>query len=110
MNNNINFLEKLNQGLKRNVFWNKLRSEITTQRKNNNLDCTVDLTFRNSNRLLVLSYKNGYNDPTRTFCVNCCIPLVEIKDFNVLINHFLINPYKTNSKHIEKLSKCQKMM
>ena len=41
------------------------RSEITTQTKNNNLDYLIDPTFANINRLFVLSFKNGDNDPTR---------------------------------------------
>ena len=33
------------------------------QPKNNNLGCMIDPTFRNINRLFVLSFKNGGNDP-----------------------------------------------
>ena len=51
LNDNIKFLENLKQGFRRKVFWNKSRSETTTQPKNNNLD--------------VLSLKNGDDDPTR---------------------------------------------
>ena len=36
-----------------------------TQLQNNNLDYTIDPTFRNINRLFVLSFKNGDNNPTR---------------------------------------------
>ena len=36
-----------------------------TQLQNNNLDYTIDPTFRNIKRLLVLSFKNGDNNPTR---------------------------------------------
>ena len=42
INNNINFLENIKQGIKRTIFWNKYRSEITTQTKNNNLDYLID--------------------------------------------------------------------
>ena len=38
INNNIIFLEQLNQGFKRTIFWNRYRSEIKTQPRNNNLD------------------------------------------------------------------------
>ena len=47
------------------VSWNKYRSEITTQLKNNNLDYMVDPLFKNIDRLFVLSFKNDSNDPTR---------------------------------------------
>ena len=46
---NIKFLENIKQGFKRTVSWNKYRSEITTQTKNNNLDYLIDQTFRNIN-------------------------------------------------------------
>ena len=42
INNNINFLENIKQRIKRTIFWNKYRSEITTQTKNNNLDYLID--------------------------------------------------------------------
>ena len=61
---NIKFLEKIKQGFKRIVSWNKYRSEKATQPKNN-LDYMIDPTFRNINMLFVLSFKNGDNDPTR---------------------------------------------
>ena len=38
---------------------------MTTQTKNNNLDYLIDSAFRNINRLFVISFKNGDNDPTR---------------------------------------------
>ena len=44
----------------------KYRSEITTP-KNKNLDYITDPPFRNINRLFVLSFKNGNNDPSGNF-------------------------------------------
>ena len=57
INDNIKFLENIKQGFKRTISWNKYRSEITTQPKNNNLDYLIDSTFRNINRLFALSFK-----------------------------------------------------
>ena len=57
VNNNIKFLENMKQGFKRTISWNKYRAETTTQPKNNNLDYLIDPTFRNINRLFVLSFK-----------------------------------------------------
>ena len=61
----IKFLEKIKQGFKRTISWNKYRSEITTQSKNNNLDYLIDPTFRNTNRFFVPSFKNGNDDIPR---------------------------------------------
>ena len=78
---------------------------ITTQRKNNNLDYLIDLTFRNINRLFVISFKNGNNDPTRNFFDKYYMPLIEIKDFNVSIDNklFLGQPVKHKQEAYEKL-------
>ena len=38
INSNIKFFENIKQGFKRTISWNKCRSEITAQAKNNNLD------------------------------------------------------------------------
>ena len=85
VNDNIKFLENIKQGFKRTISWNKYRSEITTQPNNSNLDYLIDPTLWNINRLLLLSFKFGKNDPTRNSLVKYYIPLAEIKDFNALI-------------------------
>ena len=69
INDNIKFLENIKQGFKRTISWNKYRSEITIQPKSNSLDYLIDPRFRNVNRLLVLSFKNGSDDPTREYYV-----------------------------------------
>ena len=56
---NVKFLENLKPGFKRTISWNKYRFEITTLTKNNNLDYLIDPTYRNINRLFVLSLKDG---------------------------------------------------
>ena len=46
----------------------------------------INLTFRNINRLFVISLKNDVIDPTRNSFVNYYIHLKSFKDFNVLID------------------------
>ena len=55
--------------------------------KSNNLDYLIDPTFRNINRLFVLSLENVYDDPRRYSFDWHSMPLVEIKDFNALIGN-----------------------
>ena len=52
------FLEQLRTGFKRTIKWNKYRSEMTNQTKNNNLNYLIDPTFTKVNRLFVLSFEN----------------------------------------------------
>ena len=55
INDNIKFLENIQQEFKRTFPWNKYRSEITTQPKNNNLNYLINPTFRKINRSFDLS-------------------------------------------------------
>ena len=105
INDNIKFLENIKQGFKRTISWNKYRSEITTQPRNNHLNYLIDPTFRNINRLFVLSFKNGNDDPARDSFDEYYMPLVEIKDFNALIDNkpFFDQPVKNKQEAYEKL-------
>ena len=95
----------MKQRFKRTVSWNKYKSDITAQPKSNNLDFIIDAKFRNINRLFVLSLKKDASSSTRNFNSLYYMPLVEIKDSNMLIdkNDFLI-------KHMKNVLKCQEMM
>ena len=90
INDNIKFSENIKQGFKKTISWNKCKFEITKQPKNNNLDYLIDPTFRNTNRLIVLSFKNGNNDPTRDSFDIYKMRLVEIRYFNALICALII--------------------
>ena len=100
INENIKFLENLKQGFKITISQNKYRSEITTQLENNNLDYMIDPTFRNITKMFVLSIKDVIIDPTRSSYDKYYIPLVEIKDFNALIENkpFFDQPVKTKQE------------
>ena len=81
--NDNKLLEQLKTGFKRTIKWNKYRSQMSNQTKNNNLNYLVDPTFANVNRLFALSFENE-ND--RTSFSKYYVLNVEIKDFNVLID------------------------
>ena len=52
-------LTNLKLGFKREIMWNKYRSQMTTEAVNNNLNILIDPTFTNVNRLFVLAYQNA---------------------------------------------------
>ena len=85
INDNMKFLESIKQGFKRTISWNKDRSEIRTQSKNNNLYYLIYHIFPNTSRLFVLSFKNDNDDTTKDSFDNYYMTLVEIKDFKALI-------------------------
>ena len=56
----IKLLTNLKSGFKREIIWNKYRSQMTAEETNNNLSILVDHpTFTNVNRLFVLAYQNA---------------------------------------------------
>ena len=62
--------------------------------------------------LFVLSFKNDNDDPKRKSFDKYYMPLVEMKDFNALIDNksFFDQPVKSKQKCMKNLSKLQEMM
>ena len=61
--------------------------------------------------LFVLLFKNGDNDHTRNSFYKYCMPLVEIKDFNALIDNKLFFDQPINNKeNMKNLLKCQEIL
>ena len=106
--NDNKLLEKLKTGFKRTIKWNKYRSEMSNQTKNNNLKYLLDPTFTDINRLFVLTFENEYN---RTTFSKYYVPKVEIKDFNVLIDGkpFFEIPLK-NKKEAQRKIKMKQLL
>ena len=103
ISDSIKFLENIKQ---ENIKEQFLGTNIDlTQPKNNNLDYLIDTKFRNICRLFVLSFKNGNNDPARYSFDKYDMLLVEIKDFNALINNkpFFGQLVKNKQEAYEKL-------
>ena len=76
-------LEQLKTGFRRTVKWNKYRSEMSNQTKNNDVNYLIDSTFTKVNRLFVWSFEN---EDDRTSYFKYYVPSIEIKDLNVLID------------------------
>ena len=105
IDDNIKFLENIKQRFKRTIYWKNYRSEVTGKPKTANLHYLIYPTFRNINKLFVLTFENGDNDSTRYSFEKYYIPLVEIKDFYTLIDNkpFFDQPVKNKQEAYEKL-------
>ena len=79
----IKLLTNLKSGFKREIIWNKYRSQMTTEAINNNLNILIDPTFTNVNRLFVLAYQNV--DERQSYD-EFYLPKVMVKDYNVIID------------------------
>ena len=82
---------------------------MTIQSNNNNLNCLIDPTFTNFNRLVVLSFEriedNNVKKDCRDSFSHYYVPKVQIKDFNVLIDgkSFYDLPIKNGEEAYEKI-------
>ena len=98
----IKLLTNLKSGFKREIIWNKYRSQMTTEAINNNLNILIDPTFTNVNRSFVLAYQNA--DDRQSFS-QFYLPRVMVKDFNVIIDKltFFDLPIKTEEEAYEQI-------
>ena len=94
----IKLLTILKSGFKREIIWNKYRSQMTTEAININLNILIDPTFTNVNRLFVLAYQNA--DDRQSFS-QFYLPRVIVKDYNVIIDKlaFFDLPIKTEEAY-----------
>ena len=102
--NDIKLLEQLKSGFKKTIKWNKYRSQMTIQPQNN-LNNLIDPTFKNVNRLIVLSFtRNNAGDNKDSFS-DYYVPNVEIKDIIVLIDGkiFFHLPLKNEEESYQKI-------
>ena len=105
--NDNKLLEQLKTGFKRTIKWNKYRSEMSNQTKNNNLNYLIDSLFTNLNILCVLTFEN---EDDRTSFSKYYLPKVEIKDFDVLIDGkpFFEIPIKNKEEAYEAIIEMSK--
>ena len=105
--NDNKLLEELKKGFKRTIKWNKYRSEMSNQTKNNNLNYLIDPTFPNVNRLFVLTFEN---EDDRISFSKYYIPKVEIRDFNMLSDGkpFFEIPVKNKEEAYEAIIEMSK--
>ena len=98
----IKLLTNLKSRFKREIIWNKYRSQMTAEAINNNLNILIDPTFTNVNRLFVLAYQNV--DDRQSYD-EFYLPKVMVKDYNVIIDKlaFFDLPIKTEEEAYEKV-------
>ena len=80
---NAKLLQQLKSGSKRTINWNKYEPKVTVEQQNQYLDFLINPSFQGVNRLFVLSFENNGG---RTSYTKYYLPLVEIKNYNVVID------------------------
>ena len=101
---NTKFLQQLKSGLKRVINWNKYISKSELLAQNPYLNHLVEPSFQGVNRLFVLAFEN---DDDRTSSDEYYLPVLEIKDYNIMINgeNFFDQPIKINNVTYENIRK-----
>ena len=101
--NDIKLLEQLKSRFKRNIKWNKYRSQMTAQPSGNNLNYLIDPTITNVNTLFLLSFVRSAEGVIDFLFSDYYVPNARIKDFNVLIDgKSLLNLKKNPTKKLSK--------
>ena len=105
--NGKTLIEQSRTGFKRIIKWNKYRSEMTNQAKNNNLNHLIDPTFTKVNSLFVLSFEN---EEDRISFSKYYVPNGQIKDFNVLIDgkSFFDMPIKNEEETYKQMIEMER--
>ena len=87
---NTKILPQLKPGFKRTISWSKYLPKPELLAQNANLNHLIEPSFQGVNRFFVLSFEG---DEQRISNKRICIPNVEIKDYNVMIDEktFSIN-------------------
>ena len=101
---NTKFLQQLKSGFKRVINWNKYLSKPELLAQNPNLNHLIEPGFQGVNRLFVLAFENdNHRSSTRRYN----LPIVEIKDYNIMINgeNVYDQPIKNNKVTYENIRK-----
>ena len=85
---NSNLTKQLNDGFKRTVYWNEYKAvpKANANAADDPFTVTLDASFQGVNRLFVLGFARGDNDPARSGSRKYYLPRVDITKYNVLID------------------------
>ena len=98
----IKLLTNLKSGFKREIIWNKYRSQMSIGTINDDLNILIDPAFINVNRLFVLAYQAAAD---RISFSQFYLPRAMVKDSNVIIDKlaFFDLTIKMKKKRMKKL-------
>ena len=101
---NAKLLPQLKSGYTRTISWNKYLPKPELLAQSSNLNYLIEPNFQGVNRLFVLAFQD---DAQRTSNKRFCIPNIEIKDYNVMIDgkNFFDQPVKNDKVTYENIRK-----
>ena len=101
---NAKLLPQLKSGYTRTISWNKYLPKPELLAQSSNLNYLIEPNFQGVNRLFVLAFQD---DAQRTSNKRFCIPNIEIKDYNFMIDgkNFFDQPVKNDKVTYENIRK-----
>ena len=98
---NVKLFKQLESGFKITIDWNKYQPELKTLPQTRCLNYLIDPSLQGVNKLFVLPFKNETDREVHT---KYYLPIVEIKNYNVIIiNQPIKDDFKTND-NIRKIA------
>ena len=106
---NNNLTKQLNEGFKRTLHWNEYKTipDSRATATANPYIKTLDASFQGVNRLFVLGFNEGNNDPTRNGYRKYYLPRVDVTKYNVLIDgrNFYDKPINDKIRQYDEIRK-----
>ena len=99
-------MQQLISGFKGTINWQKYQAKVSIQAPNPYLDSVIDPSVQGVNTLFVLSFQNTDDRAVHT---KHCLPTVEIKGYNVMIDgpNFFDQPLKNNLITYDNVERSQ---
>ena len=108
---NKDFTEQQNKGFQRSIYWNEYKTNEQNEDAANNVFKYINLvpSFQGVNRLFVMSYLRGGDNPDRNNRRKYYLPTSNLNRYNVIIDgrNFYDNPIESD---IEKNKELIKVM
>ena len=108
---NKDFIEQQNKGFQRSIYWNEYKTKEQNEDAVNNVFkyINLDRSFPGVNRLFVMAYLRGGDNPDRNDQQKYYLPRSNLNKYNVIIDgrNFYDNPIESN---IEKYREFKKVM
>ena len=108
---NKDFIDQQNKGFQRSIYWNEYKTKEQDENVANNVFKYINLdpSFQGVNRLFVMAYLRGGNNPDKNIRQKYYLPRSNLNKYNVIIDgrNFYDNPIESD---IEKYRELNKVM
>ena len=106
---NKDFIEQQNKGFQRSIYWKEYKTKEQNENAANNIFKYINLdpSFQGVNKLFVMAYLRGGNNPDRNNRRKYYLPRSNLNKYNVIIDgrNFYDNPIESDIEKYRELKK-----